>query len=138
MAAKSKKGAIPLSEAELIDEVVSRLESAKVELSKAQVKTVVKALKEEVADCLQNGYKVNLSGLVIFTPKVRAGKKKGTVVRNPQTGETSTIKKDMPDEFKVGARVSKGVVDGFPSLKSNAGQELHKRLYKKPAKKKGK
>lgn len=144
MATKSK-GPIPLSEAELIQEILDnridlgkylRTEDSEKGLSEAQIKAftkdVIAGLKTEVADCLQNGYKVTLNGLVIFTPKVKNGAKKGTKVRNPSDGSVKTLKADKPDEFKARARVSKSVSDGFPSLKSNAGQELHKRLYVKP------
>jgi nucleoid DNA-binding protein len=131
MAKSKSKGPIPLSEAELVDEIVTRL-SDEEKFTKANVREVVKALKAEVADCLQNGYKVTLTGLVIFTPKVKNGKKKGAKVRNPSDGSETIIKKDQPDEFSARASVSKSVKEGFPSLKSNAGQELHKRLYVKP------
>jgi nucleoid DNA-binding protein len=130
MAAKNK-GPIPLTEAELVDELVVRLGDED-KFPKKIVGDVIKAFKAEVADCLQQGYKVTLSGLVVFTPKVKNGAKKGTKVRNPSDGTVKTLKADKPDEFKARARVSKSVSDGFPSLKSANGQELHKRLYVKP------
>lgn len=131
------KGAQPLSESELVDEVVDRLE----DFSKAQVKNVVKALKEEIADCLANGYKVSLSGLLTLTPTAKPGRKKGTKVRNPFDGTEKTLRTDEPDKFKVKAKVSSSIVNKqFPSVKSKAGQELLAQLSaskKKVAKKGG-
>ena len=131
MAARTK-GATPLSESDLIEEIVNnRLGSA--DVSKAQVKHIIKALKEEIADCLQSGYKVTLSGLLTIVPSSKPGRKKGTVVRNPFDGTTKTLRSDEPDKFKVKARVSASVVNGFPSAKSADGQALLKQLT--PAKK---
>lgn len=130
----AKKGAIPLSEAEFVEEIAGRLDGA---VSKGQVKQVVKALKEEAIDCLANGYKVTLTGFLTLTPTAKAGRKKGTVVRNPFDGSTKTLRSDEPDKFKVKAKASAAIVNKhFPSVKSGAGVDLLKQLT--PAKKKKK
>lgn len=126
------KGATPLTEGELIEEVVGRLDGAG--LSKSQVRDVVKALKAEIADCLQNGYKVSLTGLLTITPRSKPGRKKGTKVRNPFDGTEKTLRADEPDKFVIKAKVSSSVAAGFPSVKSQAGAALVKQLA--PAKKK--
>lgn len=131
------RGATPLTEAQFVEEVVTRIENGDVALSKAQVKAVVKAFKEEIVDCLANGYKVSLSGLLTLTPVAKPGRKKGTVVRNPFDGSTKTLRADESDKFKVRPKVSTAVLGAFPSAKSTAGQGLLKQL-KPPAKKKSK
>lgn len=132
--AATKKGAKPLSEAEFIEEITKRLDTSGGGLSKAQVKSVVKALKEEAIDCVSNGYKITLSGLLTLTPVAKAGRKKGTKVRNPFDGTEKTLRADEPDKFKVKAKVSSAVLKEFPSAKKAEGQELLKQLT--PAKKK--
>jgi len=125
------KGATTLSESEFVDEIVSRLGDG---YSRAQVRNVVKALKEEAIDCMSNGYKVTLSGLLTLTPSAKPGRKKGTKVHNPFDGTSKTLRSDEPDKFKVKAKVSSSVLKAFPSVKSSSGQALIKQL--KPAKKK--
>jgi nucleoid DNA-binding protein len=125
----AKKGALPLSEAGFVEEVTNRAG-----LSRAVVKQVVKALKEEAADCLSNGYKVQLSGLVTLEPQAKAGRKKGTVVRNPFDGTEKKLKSDESDKFKVKAKASPSIAKTFPSVKSKQGQELLKQLAKPKAK----
>lgn len=124
------KGATPLTEGELIEETLKRLDG----VSKSDVSKVVKALKAEIADCLQNGYKVTLSGLLTITPRSKPGRKKGTKVRNPFDGTEKTLRADEPDKFVIKAKVSSSVAKGFPSVKSQAGAALVKQLA--PAKKK--
>lgn len=138
----AQRGPISLSESDLAGLVATRVGNG---FSKTDVSNVIKAIKAEISECMQQGYKVSLTGLVIFTPGVRAGKKKGQEVRNPATGETKTLTADQPPKFKVRATVSQPVIRGFPTLRSKAGQELLKQLTpvaKKaapaPAKKKGK
>lgn len=119
------KGATTLSESELIDEVVTRLGDG---FNKAQVRQVVKALKEEAVDCLANGYKVTLSGLLTLTPTAKKGRKKGTKVRNPFDGTEKTLRADEPDKFKVKAKASSAILNSFPSVRTGDGQTLLKQL----------
>lgn len=124
--ATATKGAIPLTEAELINEIHTRVGDA---FTHSQVSTVVKAAKAEIIDCLANGYKVNLSGLLILTPTAKAGRKKGTKVRNPFDGTIKTLRADEPDKFKIKARVSPSVVTkNFPTTRTQKGQDLIKAL----------
>lgn len=133
--AKNSKGATPLSESELIDEVLKRLEGNGGEgWTKADVKQAVKAIKDEIEDCLINGYKVSLGGLLTLTPVAKPGRKKGAKVRNPFDGTTKTLRSDEPDKFKIKAKVSSTIVKSFPSSTSAAGRELLTQLT--PAKKK--
>ena len=126
------KGPQTLSESEFVDEIVSRLGDG---FSKSQVRQVVKALKEEAIDCLANGYKINLTGLLTITPQAVKGRKKGTKVKNPFAGTEKTLRSDEPDKFRVKAKASSSILNHFPSIRSGDGQALHKQLYK-PAKKK--
>jgi nucleoid DNA-binding protein len=127
------KGAIALSESDLINELYTRLTDGGAEVSQAEVRRFVKAFKEEVTDCLVNGYKISLTGLLTITPSAKPGRKKGTKVRNPFDGTTKTLRADELDKFVVKAKVSASVRNQFPSTKSAAGQALVKQL--KPAKK---
>lgn len=120
-----QRGPYVLTEANLIGEVTTRVGNG---FSKAEVASIVKALKVEITECIQLGHKVTLNGLVVFTPVAKEGRKKGTVVRNPFDGTTKTLRADEPDKFAVKARVSAGVKDGFPSSKTQQGQALIKQL----------
>lgn len=147
-----KKGPIPLSEAGLIEDTVARIDSAgksvikgafdkdgePVKINAAIVKIVLVALKEEIVVSITTGYKVGLTGLCSFVPKLVPGKKAGTVIRNPSTGETSTVKRDEPDTLGYRVGKSAAVTGAFPSLRTNAGKELLEQLRlpapkKKPA-----
>jgi nucleoid DNA-binding protein len=120
-----QRGPYLLTESELIGEVANRVGNG---FSKADVNTVVKAMKAEIIECIQLGHKVTLAGLVIFTPVAKPGRKKGTVVRNPFDGTSKTLRADEPDKFVVKARVSAGVKNGFPSSRTKDGQALIKQL----------
>src|SRR5262245_36893605 len=126
----TNNGAIALSEAEFIEETVKRLPG----FTQSQVRKVVTALKEELVDCVTQGYKVSLSGIASFEPVVKPGRKKGTVVHNPFNGTSKTLRSDEPDKFMLRVKKSPAVSRKFPSIKTAAGKELHGRLYKKPAK----
>lgn len=124
----AKRGPEPLSEAGLIEEIHTRLDST---VSKADVKVVVKALKEEIAECLQNGYKVTLTGLMIITPSVKPGRKKGDKVYNPFDGTTKTLRADEPPKFNAKASISSVVKNGFPDPKKTDGAALVAQLTPK-------
>jgi nucleoid DNA-binding protein len=127
------KGASPLTEREFVDELHKRLPES---ISRAQAGAVVKALKEELTDCMANGYKITLGGVLTLTPTVKPGRKKGDKVRNPFDGTTKTLRADEPPKYKVKAKVSSTVVKAFPSPKSKDGIALIEQLT--PAKKKTK
>ena len=119
------KGAIPVTESELVGLVAERVGNG---FSQKDVREIVRALKEEITECVQMGCKVTLSGLLVITPVAKPGRKKGTVVRNPFDGSTKTLRADEPDKFNVKARVSAGVKQGFPSPRTQAGKELVSQL----------
>lgn len=119
--ATQQQGPYPLSESELINEVTTRVGNG---FSKKDVADIVKALKAEIIECIQLGHKVTLTGLVVLTPVAKAGRKKGTVVRNPFDGSTKTLRADEPDKFNVKARVSGSVKAGFPTVRTQQGKAL--------------
>lgn len=119
------KGPLPLTEAEFLQEITDRLEGR---IPLGTVRAVVKALKEEAVECLANGYKVSLSGLFTITPQIKAGRKKGTVVRNPFDQSERTLRSDEPDKFKVKAKASPAIIKNFPTTTSAVGKELAKQL----------
>ena len=129
----AKKGPLPLSESDFIEEVATRSGQPR-----STVRDVVKALKVEAIDCLANGYKVSLSGLLTLEPQAKPGRKKGTVVRNPFDGSERTLRSDEPDKFKVKAKASSAIVKSFPGVKSKDGQALLAQLAKKTKKSSGK
>ena len=124
--ARKAKGPITLTEAELVGRVTDRVGNG---FSQRDVREVVKALKAEIVESVASGHKVTLSGLCKFTPSVKAGRKKGTVVRNPFDGSEKTLRADEPDKFVVKVGRSSALANAFPSLRSAAGKALHERLY---------
>jgi nucleoid DNA-binding protein len=126
--ASNNGGAIALSEAELIEETVKRLP----DMTASQMRKVLTALKEEIVDCVTQGYKVSLSGIVSLEPTVKAGRKKGTVVHNPFDGTSKTLRADEPDKFVLKVRRSSSISNKFPTLRTADGKALHDRLYVKP------
>ena len=151
--AKVKKGAKPLTEADVFEEIAKRLGSDFIpsaiikrlasdgELSHNDsvtvIRTVVRGLKDEMIDCIVQGYKVSLTGLASFEPVVKAGRKKGTEVRNPFKPDEppKVLRADEPDKFALKISKSPAVGAKFPTLKSSAGKELHDLLYVAPKKK---
>lgn len=117
-----------LSFAEFKHEVYNRIGG---EVSKADIAKILAATAEELGDCLANGYKVNMSGIANFTPRVKAGRKKGTVVRNPFDGTTKTLRADEPDKVSIGVRCPAPLKNAMPSPKTAAGQALVKQLKRK-------
>lgn len=111
----------PLTEAQFAKELSKRLGDG---VSDAQTREFLKAFKEEVTDCLINGYKVTLSGLVRFEPKYVAAKPKGELVRNPATGEMQKRAAAVPASFRAKAYASSAVTKFFPSIRTKTGQEL--------------
>jgi nucleoid DNA-binding protein len=125
MAASTKSGAISLSESEFIEETAKRLNGS---FTTGQVKQVVSALKEELVDCVTQGYKVTLQGIVSFEPVVKAGRAKGTVVRNPFDGTSKKLRSAEPDKFVLKVKRSPAVSKRFPTIKSASGKALYERL----------
>ncbi len=67
-------------------------------LSKKDTEAALKAFVEVVGDALKNGDKVQIVGFGTFEVSER-GEREG---RNPQTGETMTIKASKNPKFKAG------------------------------------
>lgn len=118
-----------LTYSEFKGEVAKRLGDS---VPASQVNKVLAAFTEEVADCLVNGYKVSIPGLFSIEPLVKAGRKKGTVVRNPFDQTEKTLRADEPDKFAVKIKKSSALIKKFPTLKTAAGRELHASLSAKP------
>lgn len=131
------RGVESITESQLIEVLHARLQEevdnngSAAAITKAQTKTVIKALKEEIAFCLANGYKVSFSGLLTITPSAKKGRKKGTKVRNPFDGTVKTLRSDEPDKFVVKAKVSRSVLDYFPEPGTSDGDQLVKQLMPK-------
>lgn len=119
------KGPVAVKEADVIASVAERSG-----VDPATVRNVVKALKADVVDRVVRGERVNLQGLAKFEPKLVAGKKKGELVRNPRTGETTPRPESIPASFKVKASASSSIKKLFPAVKSAAGKRLHDQLAK--------
>jgi hypothetical protein len=90
---------------------------------------------EEAHDCLANGYVVTIPGLVKLTPAVKAGRKKGTTVRNPFAGTEKKLRADEPDKFVLRVSKSSAIIKKFPKITTTRGKELHSLLADKPKKK---
>lgn len=121
-----------LTAAEFKEEVAKRLGDG---ISKATVSKVFAALVEEAHDCLVNGYVVTIPGLVKLTPAVKAGRKKGTVVKNPFAGTEKTLRSDEPDKFVLRISKSSAILKKFPKATTARGKELQGLLADKPKKK---
>lgn len=121
-----------LTTAEFKDEVANRLDGS---VSKADVNRVYKAIGEELADCLSNGYKVRLAGIGIFEPVHIPAKPRRKAINpfNPEEGEQWRAAK--PAGWKVKIRASAALKKLFPSAKSKKGQELVAMLAPQAAKK---
>lgn len=92
-----------ISQGEFINEVIEHVAESR-DLSRAEVKAVLDSLVEVTQSNLRDGYAVPLLGLVKLTPTFKAGRKKGTEVRNPFDGTTKKLTKNEPDTVKVKAR----------------------------------
>lgn len=68
------------------------------QLSKKDAEAALKAFTDVVADELKKGSKVQLVGFGTFEVSERAAREG----RNPQTGETMTIKASKTPKFKAG------------------------------------
>jgi DNA-binding protein HU-beta len=76
---------VPLTQAQLVDEIADRAE-----LSKVETKRALAALDEIVLDEIGNAQKVRIGGLVQLTPRVKPAQKKRKG-RNPATGDEIEI-----------------------------------------------
>jgi len=127
-----------LSESEFIEEALKRMDgrlpadfAGMSDAAKTKVmRAALTAFKEELVDCVTQGYKVNLTGVASFEPVVKLGRPKGTVVTNPfkPDAKPKTLNADEPDKFAVKIGKSSAFTAAFPSLKSADGKELYAKL----------
>ena len=71
------------TQGEFLTDAYDRLNES---ISRAEFNRVVKAIIEQAQEDLESGVAVPLLGLVKLTPTAKAGRTKGTVVRNPFDG----------------------------------------------------
>jgi hypothetical protein len=109
-------------------------------VNQTDVSKVLSALVTEIQDCLVIGYSVSIPGLLKAEPVVKAGRKKGTVIRNPfdMNAPERKLRADEPDKFAVKLSKSSALAAKFPSLKTKAGKDLHAELQPRAPQKRGK
>ena len=95
-----------MNKTELIAAIAERTE-----LSKKDAEKALKAFTDVVAEQLKNGEKVQLVGFGTFETSERAAREG----RNPQTGETMTIKASKTPKFKAG-KALKDMMNKFMRL----------------------
>src|SRR4051812_17594696 len=83
--------------------------------SKGEIRNVLSALDERVADALGSCERIKVAGVQI-EPKLKKATKK-RMGRNPATGEDVQIPA-KPASVRVHARVTKGLKEKAPSVKS--------------------
>jgi nucleoid DNA-binding protein len=88
-----------------------------------EARRILTAFKDEVTDCLVNGYKVTLTNFVRFEPRFSPAKAMGEMVNVPGRGQQPRAKAE-PAGFKAKAFTSESISAAFPSIRSKAGQEL--------------
>ena len=89
-----------MNKSELIDAVASAAD-----LSKASATKAVDAVLDTVTNTLKNGEQVTLVGFGTFEVRARAARSG----RNPQTGETISIKASNAPAFKAGKALKDAV-----------------------------
>jgi DNA-binding protein HU-beta len=104
-----RRGALPLTQSQLLSEVADRAE-----LSKADAKRAVEALEDIVLEQLGNAEKVRIGGIVQLTVRVKPATKKRQG-RNPATGEEITISA-KPASVDVRARPLAKAKAALPSV----------------------
>ena len=90
------------------------LEVAEVEISRKQVKDVLDSLAYVVQEAISEGNRARIPGIGTLEVRMRRGIKKGTMVRNPATGE-NVKHAGKPASTKVGFRPIKPLVEALPT-----------------------
>lgn len=85
---------------------------------------VLRSVIGNVQEELTAGNEVRIPGFVSFQYKVRAGKKKGTVVRNPFDGSERKLDAAIPPKIVVRPRVSTAIRNAAPSPRTAAGKAI--------------
>jgi nucleoid DNA-binding protein len=119
-----------LTATEFIEGVSGQLDG---EYSKADIRNVLAAVAAELQDSLASGYKVSISGVGRFEPRAKAGRKKGTLIRNPFDPDAppKKVAADEPTKIVVKAFPAAALKNGMPGARTKKGQELAKALLKK-------
>src|SRR4051794_8916136 len=87
-----------LTYSDFVGEVAKRTE-----VDEKTVKKVLTGFREEVIDCAANGYAVTIPSFIKFTLKFEPAKRKGEMIRSPQSGEMQPRKEGKPAGFKLKA-----------------------------------
>jgi len=85
---------------------------------------VLRSVIGNVQEELTAGNEVKIPGFVSFQYRVRAGKKKGTVVRNPFDGTERKLDAAVPPKIVVRPRVSTAIRNAAPSPRTAAGKAI--------------
>ena len=93
-------------------------------ISKATIDAVFKAFIEETVDCLSQGYKVSIPGLVKFGVAYVPAKRKGEMVIPFGGGEPQPRAESVPAGFRAKAYASSAIKKAFPKMTAKAGKEL--------------
>ena len=89
-------------------------------LALAMLRSVIANVQLE----LQDGNEVRIPGFVSFKYRVRPGKKKGTVVRNPFDGTERKLDAAVPPQILVRPRVSTKIRNAAPGPRTAAGKAI--------------
>jgi len=85
---------------------------------------VLRSVISNVQEELKSGNEVKIPGFVSFQYRVRAGKKKGTVVRNPFDGSERKLDAAIPPKIIVRPRVSTAIRNAAPQPRTAAGKRI--------------
>lgn len=113
--------AMQLSFADFKKEIHKRIGGT---VSHADINEVMAAFVDEAQECLSIGYSVTIPGIGKLRPTVKAGRKKGAVVRNPFNGEERKLTANESDKFVVKFTRSTKLNGIFPDSKTSAGKQL--------------
>jgi len=94
------------------------------DISKRLALDVLRSVIANVQLELQDGNEVKIPGFVSFQYRVRPGKKKGTVVRNPFDGTERKLDAAQPAKILVRPRVSTAIRNAAPSPRTAAGKAI--------------
>ncbi len=124
------------------------VENSETDVTAKQVKAVLEALTDAVYDFVSEGQRVRLPGLITFQYRVKKSKaiKKGTMVRNPSTGEefphagrkasqsvvaTAVVPKPLKDHVGDNLTVARATKLSAPAAKAPAKKKSGGRGKKK-------
>jgi nucleoid DNA-binding protein len=120
--------ATSMSEADFVDRLAANLGEFEYVGGVRGAKMWLKEFKRTLTECVAEGNKVNLSGLLKIEPRYVAEKPAGEMVRNPGTGETAPRPETVPATFKAKATASASIKKAFPPITSSKGKALAETL----------